>query len=297
MVKRYSRKPSKRKYKVSKRTRKNSRKRSKGKNTRKKLRGGSRLVFYERLIDKLSRPFEELKKNLWRELKPKDQVNLKQLGYSEDNWPANVAIKKIEEFYPYPLPTAVARLYDLGFELKDIKEVLGDSTDDEKKIMEAQNTLFRKHGSRFTKAWEKSRELLDKNTLGTRSYHYKNKDKYNIDFPKGDFIKLLLQSGLNSAESPNLFLHFKDLGWKFSGGYRVFEFKSGKSEFRPDDHSLEIEGNIYIYKGYIEKGDDLFLILQNGDKYLLITEEELSKYDKWHAIKQNVGGLNMQKRD
>jgi hypothetical protein len=122
MVKRYSRKPSKRKYKVSKRTKKNTRKRSKKKNTRKKLRGGSRVDFTP--IDKLSRPYEELKKKLWRELKPKDQVNLKQLGYSEGNWPANVAIKKIEEFYPYPLPTAVARLYDLGFELKDIKEVL-----------------------------------------------------------------------------------------------------------------------------------------------------------------------------
>ena len=43
MVKRYSRKPSKRKYKVSKRTRKNTRKRSKKKNTR-KLRGGAKKV-------------------------------------------------------------------------------------------------------------------------------------------------------------------------------------------------------------------------------------------------------------
>ena len=167
MVKRYSRKPSKRKYKVSKRTRKNTRKRSKGKNTRKKLRGGSRLVFYGHLIDKLSHPYEELKKKLWRELKPKDQVILKQLGYSEGNWSANVK-----------------RTYDY-------------------------------------------KDILD----------YKN--KYNIDFPKGDFIKLLeLQYGLNSAESPNLFSHFKELGWEFSGGHREFKFKSGKSEFKPDDHTL-----------------------------------------------------------
>ena len=114
-------------------------------------------------------------------------------------------------------------------------------------------------------------------------------------FQKG-FLKLLLQSGLNSAESPNLFSYFNGLGWEFSGGRRVFKFKSGKDAFKPDDHTLEIEGNTYIYKGYIEKGDDLFLILQNGNEYLLITEEELSKYDKWHAIKQNVGGLNIREQ-
>ena len=45
MVKRYSRKSSKKQYKVLKRrTRKNSRKRSKKKNTRKKLRGGAKKV-------------------------------------------------------------------------------------------------------------------------------------------------------------------------------------------------------------------------------------------------------------
>ena len=32
-----------------------------------------------------------------------------------------VAIKKIVEFYPYHLPTAVARLYDLGFKNKRYK--------------------------------------------------------------------------------------------------------------------------------------------------------------------------------
>ena len=195
MVKRYSRKSSKKQYKVFKRrTRKNSRKRSKKKNTRKKLRGGAMNPGQKaRLILDLTDSIDNLEKKLWGELTYQDKVSLEMLGYEKGKWPANVAIKK---FYPFPFPTAVARLYDLGFELKDIKEVLGDETDDEKKIMEAQNKLFRKRGSRFTKQWAESRILFNKSSLGTRSYDYENiqgsgdKDIY-FDYQKKDFLKLL----------------------------------------------------------------------------------------------------------
>ena len=195
MVKRYSRKSSKKQYKVLKRrTRKNSRKRSKKKNTRKKLRGGAMNPGQKaRLILDLTDSIDNLEKKLWGELTYQDKVSLEMLGYEKGKWPANVAIKKI---YPFPFPTAVARLYDLGFELKDIKGVLGDETDDEKKIMEAQNKLFRKRGSRFTKQWAESRILFNKSSLGTRSYDYGNiqgsgdKGIY-FDYQKKDFLKLL----------------------------------------------------------------------------------------------------------
>ena len=83
MVKRYSRKSSKKQYKVLKRrTRKNSRKRSKKKNTGKKLRGGAMNPGQKaRLILDLTDSIDNLEKKLWGELTYQDKVSLEMLGY------------------------------------------------------------------------------------------------------------------------------------------------------------------------------------------------------------------------